>query len=79
MSQAKESSLSFDDEKIICTQVCLTPLQVRDGDFVFCDFEGLIHVHKVEQRGALVELYDCEDQAHIYNVKTVLDVARPKV
>ena len=72
-------TIKFDDETLHCDKIEVEASRVRAGDFVFCPFEGLVHVHKVAQRNALVELHDCEDAAHIYNSRTVLDVARPKI
>lgn len=72
-------TLEFDDERVICDQIYIPSKDVMKEDFIFCAFEGVVHVHRVEVRGALVDIYDCEGRAHIYNSKDGLDVARPSV
>lgn len=72
-------ALEFEDERVICDQIYIAASDVKAEDFVFCAFEGVIHVHKVEVRGLLVDIFDCEGRAHIYNAKDGLDVARPSV
>lgn len=75
----EQVTLRFEDETVYCDKIEVVAHRVREGDFVFCPFEGLVHVHKVEQRGALVELHDCESQAHLYHERTALHVARPSI
>jgi hypothetical protein len=70
-------TIHFEDHNVSCDRMQLRPQDFQEGDFLVCPFMGFIHIHSIVVRDPLVDLVDCDERAHIYNMKGLLEVARP--
>ncbi len=65
------------DGPMVCNRLQMHPENVRAEDVLVCEFTGFHHVHGIEERGDLVDILVCEDAAHIYHRKDLVEIARP--
>ena len=64
---------------VVCDRMQSRPQDVAPGDVLVCEHTGFHHVHSVVRRGNVVDIFVCEDVAHIYHHNDLVEIARPQV
>ena len=63
---------------VVCNKLQLRSQDVEADDVLVCEHTGFHHVHSVVRRGPVVDIFVCEDVAHVYHHNDIVEIARPQ-